>query len=113
MPGPRSDFLLTADSFVVKGFEELVGRAPPAKSRRVDLAGRPVWVPAALMHSLALNHRFVDGNKRVAAFAAIVFADSNGHEFLATPDELVATTLAVAEGEMLKSLASPRRRRRS
>ena len=55
---------------------------------------------AALMHSLALNHPFVDGNKRVAAFAAIVFAESNGHEFLSTPDELVETTLAVAEGTM-------------
>jgi len=55
---------------------------------------------AALMHSLALNHPFVDGNKRVAAFAAIVFAESNGQEFLATPDELVDTTLAVAEGKM-------------
>jgi death on curing protein len=55
---------------------------------------------AALMHSLALNHPFVDGNKRVAAFAAIVFVESNGQEFLATPDELVATTLVVAEGKM-------------
>jgi death-on-curing protein len=55
---------------------------------------------AALMHSLALNHPFVDGNKRVAAFSAIVFAESNGHEFLATPDELVQTTLAVAEGKL-------------
>ena len=55
---------------------------------------------AALMHSLALNHPVVDGNKRVAAFGAIVFAESNGHEFLATPDELVETTLAVAEGKM-------------
>lgn len=55
---------------------------------------------AALMHSLALNYPFVDGNKRVAAFAAIVFAASNGHEFRATPDELVETTLAVTEGKM-------------
>ncbi len=55
---------------------------------------------AALMHSLALNHPFVDGNKRVAAFAAIVFAESNGHEFMATPDELVETTFAVAEGKL-------------
>jgi death on curing protein len=55
---------------------------------------------AALMHSLALNHPFVDGNKRVAAFASIVFAESNGHGFLATLDELVEATLAVAEGKM-------------
>jgi death on curing protein len=54
----------------------------------------------ALMHSLALNHPFVDGNKRIAAFAAIVFVESNDHEFLATPDELVETTIAVAEGKM-------------
>jgi death-on-curing protein len=55
---------------------------------------------AALMHSLALNHPFVDGNKRIAAFAAIVFVESNGRECLATPDELVETTMAVAEGTM-------------
>ena len=52
------------------------------------------------MHSLALNHPFVDGNKRVAVFAAIIFVESNGHEFLATSDDLVETTLAVAEGKM-------------
>ena len=40
------------------------------------------------MHLLALNHPFVDGNKRVATFAAIIFVESNGHEFLATLDEL-------------------------
>src|SRR4029079_12825061 len=46
---------------------------------------------AALMHSLALNHPFVDGNKRVAAFAALVFVESNGFEFLGTPDGLAET----------------------
>jgi death-on-curing protein len=55
---------------------------------------------AALMHSLALNHPFVDGNKRIAAFAAIVFVESNRHECLASPDELVETTISVAEGKM-------------
>jgi death on curing protein len=55
---------------------------------------------AALMHSLVLNHPFVDGNKRVAAHAAIVFAELNDHEFLATSDELVEMTLAVAEGKI-------------
>lgn len=55
---------------------------------------------AALMHSLALNHPFVDGNKRVAAHAAVLFALVNGFECLATPDELVAVTLGVAKGEV-------------
>jgi death-on-curing protein len=55
---------------------------------------------AAMMHSLALNHPFVDGNKRVAAHAAIVFVELNGWEFLARPGELVEMTLAVAEGKV-------------
>ena len=59
-----------------------------------DLAAKA----AALMHSLALNHSSLDGNKRVAAHAAIVFLDLNGQELLATPDQLVEMTLAVAQG---------------
>ena len=61
-----------------------------------DLASKA----AALMHSLALNHPFVDGNKRVAAHSALVFAELNGHDLVATPEELVAITLAVAEGKV-------------
>jgi death-on-curing protein len=52
------------------------------------------------MHSLALNHPFVDGNKRVAAHAAILFVELNSQVFLATPGELVEMTLAVAEGKV-------------
>ena len=61
-----------------------------------DLASKA----AALMHSLVLNHPFVDGNKRVAAHAAIVFVELNGQTFVATPSELVDMTLAVAEGKV-------------
>jgi death on curing protein len=61
-----------------------------------DLAGKA----AALMHSLALNHPFVDGNKRVAAHPAILFIELNNQTFLATPGELVEITLAVAEGKV-------------
>lgn len=55
---------------------------------------------AALMHSLALDHPFVDGNTRVAAHASIVFAELNGYDFLGMPDELADITLAVAEGRV-------------
>jgi death-on-curing protein len=55
---------------------------------------------AALMHSLVLNHPFVDGNKRVGAHAAIVFAAVDGWDCLASPDELVEITLALAEGSV-------------
>lgn len=55
---------------------------------------------SALMHSLVLNHPFIDGNKRVAAHAALIFLDLNGHEFVGTGDELVDITLAAAEGKV-------------
>ncbi len=55
---------------------------------------------AALMHSLVLNHPFIDGNKRVAAHAAIIFAEHNGYDCLATSDELADITLAVADGKV-------------
>jgi death-on-curing protein len=33
---------------------------------------------AALLHSLALNHPFVDGNKRTATLAMLTFLELNG-----------------------------------
>jgi death-on-curing protein len=61
----------------------------------VDLAAKA----AALMHSLVLNHPFIDGNKRVGAAAAEFFLEYNGHSIEATDDELEAMTLSVAEGK--------------
>jgi len=55
---------------------------------------------AALMHSLVMNHPFVDGNKRVGAHACVLFISSNDVEPAFTPDELVDVTLAVARGEV-------------
>jgi len=65
-----------------------------------DLYGDLAAKAAALMHSLALNHPLVDGNKRVAAHAALLFVTLNGEEFTALPDEVVETTLAVASGRL-------------
>jgi death-on-curing protein len=55
---------------------------------------------AALMHSIVLNHPFIDGNKRVGAHAALLFGAINGFDCLATPGELVEITLSVAEGTL-------------
>lgn len=55
---------------------------------------------AALMHSLALNHPFLDGNKRVAAHAAIVFVELNRYRFIGTAAEVAAMTRVVAEGKV-------------
>lgn len=55
---------------------------------------------AALMHSLVMNHPFVDGNKRVGAHACILFLLANDVEPLFSPAELTEITLAVARGEV-------------
>lgn len=55
---------------------------------------------AALLHSVCLNHALVDGNKRLAALAAMMFLDLNGHEPTLTNDELFELTMAVASGEL-------------
>lgn len=55
---------------------------------------------AALMHSLVMNHPFVDGNKRIGAHAALQFLVVNGWQPLITPSELVEITMATARGEV-------------
>lgn len=59
-----------------------------------DLAAKA----GALMHSLLMNHPFVDGNKRVGAMAAELFLEANGHDLEATDEELVKLTWEVARG---------------
>jgi death-on-curing protein len=62
----------------------------------VDLAAKA----AALMHSLVLNHPFIDGNKRVGVAAAELFLEYNHQIIEATDEELEAITLSVAEGQL-------------
>jgi death-on-curing protein len=45
---------------------------------------------AALWESLAMNHAFVDGNKRVALACTLVFLEANGLEVTAEPDALIS-----------------------
>jgi death-on-curing protein len=55
---------------------------------------------AALLHSLAGNHALVDGNKRLAWLAAVVFLDVNGHRPDLSDDEAFALVMAVADGTL-------------
>ena len=57
---------------------------------------------AAYLFHIAMNHPFVDGNKRAAALSALVFLDNNGVKNLPEPEPLEKATLAVASGEMSK-----------
>jgi death on curing protein len=54
---------------------------------------------AALLHSLAGNHPLVDGNKRLAWLATVVFLDLNGHEPKGSDDEAFDVVWEVASGE--------------
>lgn len=53
---------------------------------------------AAYSFGIAKNHPFVDGNKRVALTAALVFLEINGIEFQATEPEAAVTFERLAAG---------------
>jgi death-on-curing protein len=55
---------------------------------------------SALMHSIVLNHPFVDGNKRVGALAAELFLAVNGFDLVAAERDLIEITMAVARGDV-------------
>ncbi|HLF95697.1 MAG TPA: type II toxin-antitoxin system death-on-curing family toxin [Methylococcaceae bacterium] len=52
---------------------------------------------AALMESLAINHPFLDGNKRVAFAATDVFLRINGHRIGGAPMEIHAGMIRMLE----------------
>lgn len=53
-----------------------------------------VFVKAgALVHSLILNHPFIDGNKRTGVVSALVFLEINGYSLDVTQNELMGMAL--------------------
>ncbi len=52
---------------------------------------------AALLESLAINHPFVDGNKRIAFAAADVFQSINGWQLKRSPRQIHAEMIAMFE----------------
>ena len=50
---------------------------------------------ACLMHSLVLNHSFVDGNKRTGTVAALIFLEVNGLTVMVGQEELVEVAMKV------------------
>ena len=55
---------------------------------------------AAYAFGLAKNHAFVDGNKRIAFMAMMVFLRKNGVAFAPDPAQATAIIRAVAAGEV-------------
>ena len=81
------------------GLESAVAR-PTMTFGGEDLYADLAAKTAALMHSLVLNHPFVDGNKRTGAAAAEFFLERNGATLDADDEEMEQLTLSVAAGRV-------------
>ena len=55
---------------------------------------------AALLHSLARGHPLLDGNKRLAWLATVVFLDVNGRGVELADDAAFDLVMSVAEGRL-------------
>ena len=75
---------------------------PRATFGGTDLHPTLVEKAVALGFSLALNHPFVDGNKRVAHAAMEVFLLLNGVALIAAIDEQERLMLNLADGQMTR-----------
>ena len=90
---------------------------PKATFDGTDLYPTLVDKASALAFGLAMNHPFVDGNKRIAHAAMAVFLDLNGFSIEAAIDEQERLMLTLAAGQLprvdlttwLESHVSPRK----
>jgi death-on-curing protein len=74
-----------------------------ARAQHLAAYKRNLTVPAlaaAYGWGLLRNHPFVDGNKRIALAAVVVFLDLNGWELTCSEAEETAMVLRAAAGEM-------------
>ena len=55
---------------------------------------------AALIHSLLLNHAFVDGNKRTAMTSGTVFLELNDYSLVVSQQEFYSTAYKIEEKKM-------------
>jgi death on curing protein len=77
------------------------------KSPYVDL----IDVAAAYLFYLGRNHPFLDGNKRTAMAAAVVFLRLNGFDPAADSDDWVRLVLDVASGKIDREQTTRRLRK--
>ena len=97
--------LVVAQAGGADGLRDLGGLESAVAQPRATFGGADLYPTlaakaAALGHALALNHAFVDGNKRVAHAALETFLVLNGYELAATVEDAEHTMLALASGEL-------------
>jgi len=75
-----------------------------ASARPQNLAayGDPTIFDLAASYAFGIAHNrpFLDGNKRIAFVAAVLFLRLNGHEFRADPAEAAVVFIRLAAGEL-------------
>lgn len=83
-----------------RGLIESAVARPRATFGGIPLHPTFVGKAAALLESLCMNHAFVDGNKRVAWLATLLFLETNGWTIRASEDDAVELMLGVAAGKL-------------
>lgn len=83
-----------------RGLLESAVARPLATALGVDAYPDLASKAAALLHSLVLNHAFVDGNKRTAVLATVVFADLNGYVIRWDQREALSFVLRLADHQV-------------
>jgi death on curing protein len=96
---------ILAESGGDPGVRDLAAIASAVSQPRVSVGGKDAYPSliekaAALGYSLARNHGFIDGNKRIAHAAMEVFFVMNGMELIASLDEQERFMLALAAGDV-------------
>lgn len=98
--------LLTLTADLGAGPVRDLGLLESAAARpQTTLFGEPAYASlelqaAALLHSICRNLALVDGNKRLAWLATVVFLDVNGVFVELPDDEAFDLVMAVAEGPL-------------
>ncbi len=80
------------------GLLDAAAARPRSSAFGADAYSTLSFKTAALMHSLARSHALVDGNKRIAWLAAVVFLDLNGAAPDVTSDAAFDLVMDVATG---------------
>jgi len=83
------------------GLESAIASAKATYAKQF-LNAFPFEMAASYLIGFTQNHAFVDGNKRVAAVAAVMFLRLNGYRLTLTSAELAELIFAVARGEATK-----------
>lgn len=102
----RDELLVIAERVVGRVIVRDLGLLEAAAARpRTGLGGEDAYQSlelkaAALLHSVARNHALVDGNKRLALAATLVFLGVNGWRLDMTNDEAYELVMAVAAGQL-------------